>query len=169
MKGKNRQLIGIATVGLAMLLSGFLSGFFYGTGELPSWWQEPTSYLPPEHQSGIDLNTVSAAIAEDKTNEQAYRPGWNCLDYAWATMRALSWQGIPCYITALQYEDGTNHAVLAIPTNDEDLVWYDPQADIKIEPEVGTIYQGKRVVGLQIMTIEWLTLDEFTELMKEVD
>ena len=166
---KNKIFVGTIIVAVLMMGMGFLVGYYYATGDMPSIGYEPTSYLPPTVSSEVDMSTVATAVEEDPVDKQEYRVGYNCLDFAWDAMRNLSWQGIPSYVAAIQFEDGSNHAVIAIPTNDANLLWFDPQNDKQIEPGIGKVYMGKRITGFLIMQIEWLSLDEFADLMENMD
>lgn len=141
--------------------NGILAGWYLGTGTMPTFGTT-TSTLPPELTTAT-LENVSSAIQEDKTNEQAYGEGWNCVDYAWTVMRGLQWQGISSTIIALTYENGTRHAILAIPTVDKGWVCFDPQSDARVSPQVGGYYQSKKVIKIEALVMKWVDMEQFKD------
>lgn len=147
---------------LLLVGNGFLWGFWTATGDSPLvLLQQSESYAPPEMQS-VNLEGLTDILVEDNTSEQEYREGYNCIDYAWEVMRNLQWEGVDSGIVALTYTDGTGHAILIIPTEDEDWQFVDPQSDELVDPKIGSYYNGKKITQIEVMTIEWLDISEFT-------
>lgn len=142
-----------------MFSYGMVAGWYMGTGTMPTF-TTASSTLPPEITT-TTLDNVSSAIQEDRTDKLTYREGWNCIDYAWTVMRGLQWQGIPSSIIALTYENGTRHAILAMPTSDKGWVCFDPQSDARVNPQVGGHYQGKRIIKMEVLVMEWVDMEQF--------
>lgn len=155
------RLISMVIVIGLVFSNGILAGWYLGTGSLPQIGQS-VSTLPPDI-TNRSLTEVSDMLKEDKTNELPYGEGWNCVDYAWTVMRSLSWQGINSAIIGLHYEDGTRHALLAIPTTDSGWVAIDPQSDGKVNPTVGGYYNGKRVARIEVLIMQWVDIEEFKD------
>lgn len=154
-----RRLVATALM-VVFGLQGFILGFYTGTGEMPVLWREDASIMTPE-VADVDAIQAASAVERDEVNQQEYRQGYNCVDYAWDTMRNLAWEGIPAYMGILEYEGGEGHAIVAIPTKDRGLVWFDAQTDKEIEPRIGKVYHGQRIADIQIVWVETITLDEF--------
>lgn len=163
---KNRNIIQryMAMIVIMLLLvgNGFLWGFWTATGDSPLvMLQHGESYAPPDEQS-IELSELTDILIEDDTSEQEYREGYNCVDYAWEVMRNLQWQGVDSSIIALTYEDGSRHAILVVPTGDEGWQFIDPQSDEAVNPKIGSYYNGKKIIEIKVMTIDWIDILEFT-------
>lgn len=142
--------------------NGFLWGFWTATGDSPFViLQQGESYAPPDRQS-VELTELTDILIEDDISEQEYREGYNCIDYAWDVMRALQWEGVDCGIVALTYENGSRHALVTVPTADEGWQFIDPQSDEAVNPKIGSYYNGKRIVEIEVMVIEWVGMSEFT-------
>lgn len=165
---RNRKLLIkriIISVVMAVLLlgNGFSWGFWTATGESPmGMLRQAESYTPSDIQS-VDLVELTNILAEDDTSEEVYREGYNCIDYAWEVMRALSWERISSGIIKLTYKDGTSHAILIVPTEDKGWQFIDPQSDAIVNPQVDGYYNGKRIVTVEVMVINWVNIVEFTD------
>lgn len=159
-----KRLTSAIIVMLLLVGNGFLWGFWTATGDSPLvlLLQQGESYAPPDEQS-IELTELTDMLIEDDTSEQEYREGYNCIDYAWEVMRALQWQGVDSSIIALTYEDGSRHAILVVPTGDKGWQFIDPQSDEVVNPKIGSYYNGKKIVGIKVMTIDWIDILEFTD------
>lgn len=158
-----KRLVSVTIIMVLLVGNGFLWGFWTATGDSPLvLLQHSESYAPPDMQS-VDLGGLTDILTEDNTSEQEYREGYNCIDYAWEVMRNLQWEGIDSGIIALTYADGTGHAILIIPTEDEGWQFVDPQSDELVNPKIGSYYNGKRVVEIEVMVIEWVDIKKFTD------
>jgi len=154
--------IKVAITSGVLFCMGIISGWYLGTGTLPPIGQKTIVILPPEIASK-DLGEVTAAVEVDKTNEQVYREGFNCVDYAWNVMRALQWKGINTAIVGVTYEDGSRHALIAVPTSDKGWVCFEPETDARVKPVVGGYYHGKKVTKVEVLTMKWVNIKQFED------
>lgn len=154
-----RQTIAnLAMVGLCMFV-GFVSGFYAGTGMLPTFTQSKA--IVPEEMSVTTLEATQSAIKGITLKD--YEEGYNCVDFAWDAMRQLAWEGQPSAIVALDLEPDPNHSLLLVPTEDEGWVFIEPQAGVVVKPRVDGMYQGRKIVAIRVLKIVWIPIDEFIE------
>lgn len=163
-KSKGSKLRRYILAPLSILLiagSFFIFGIWFATGGSPfDTLQRSSSYLPPNEQT-VNLSQLKDVLADDNTDKQEYREGYNCVDYAWDIMRALQWKGINTGIIGIMYEDGSQHAVITVPTSDYGWIYIDPQTDKLISPYVGGYYDGKKIMEVNVMIIDWMDIAEF--------
>ena len=159
--GQGIKLIGIFLVATACsVLTGFAAGFTYGTGDSALTLLVPAkSIAPPQETVMTTLSDVTATLSTQP--KQAYREGYNCVDYAWDAMRALQWRGQPSAIVRLGFSDGTGHTVLIAPTSDKGYQFVEPQTDEIIRPQVGAMYAGKTVANMTVLEFQWRPFDVF--------
>lgn len=138
---------------------GFVAGYYEGTGIWPSFQQgEPA--LPPIDVPAMTSTEIAGAVAEIPMPE--YGEGYNCVDFAWAAMRHLQWQGQIAGIVRLDLDPDPDHAVLLVATDDDGWVFMEPQTGQQIKPHVGGKWaSGQTITGIYVMAIDWVPLDEY--------
>lgn len=151
----------VCVVGITFWV-GFMAGFFEATGRIPFYTGNDVA-LPPS-----DIAKVTAAEAEATLaplRDRDYGPGFNCLDYAWAGMRMLHWQGQMATIVRLDLEPNPDHAVLLVPTEDAGWVFLEPQTGAQIYPRVKGTYQNLAdiIIGIDVMDITWIPINEYVD------
>lgn len=149
-------------IGLIGTMS-YLGGYYAAAGELPIFKPIPVAHVPP-NATTVSFGNASAAIQQAQIYERVNREGYNCLDFAWDTMRALQWKGINSYISSIKFEGGGEHAMVVIPTMDRDLVWIEPQTGKEVDMHVGMTYNGQKVVSVQVLAIAWITPEQFKDI-----
>ena len=86
---------------------------------------------------------VIAFLKDDKTDENAFIEGtygfYVCSHFARDVNNNAQEQGIRCALIELRYPD-SGHSIIAFDTIDEGLVYFDPQSDERVRPEVGKNY-----------------------------
>lgn len=158
-------IISLAVVIAACGALGFIAGYYQGTGVIPTF-KGSESIAPP-----ADLSTVTIAEAEQTLSVlqgKEYGDGYNCVDYAWDSMRLLRWQGQSSVIIGLDIDDDPDpdHAILLVPTEDKGWVFVEPQTGKQIKVVViGGRYAGQTINAIEVMTIGWIPLDNYMEAM----
>ena len=163
LKSACRLTLVVTFLGLVAAL-GFGAGFEFGTGL-------PVTTLFTSHNKdvavpeNIVVKTTEEAkqVVEEAVKGLTYDVGYNCLDYAWDSMRALSWDGQPAAIAAIIYEDGNGHALVLTATNDKNWMFLDPQTGSEVRPTPGSYWAGKKIVSVKIMVIHWVEFSDFVE------
>lgn len=140
--------------------STFLAGYHYGTGEYMPWFQSSGYELPPDTTTQT-FEQVAAFIEEDDTSEQPYNESFNCVDFSLAVAYRAQWSGLKAQIVKLTYPDPPDHMLLAFPTSDRGLVFYETQTDEEVVPSTGKIYNGRRISGIYILVMDWLPLPDY--------
>jgi len=165
MKRFGKRTLALASVLIIFIIGiifGFSMGFEYGTG-LPFI---PTLMTPTQESVGtpdIALKTTEEAkqVVEEAVKDDNYDIGYNCLDYAWDSMRALNWDGQPAAIAGIIFEDGKGHTLVLTATTDDNWLFLDPQSGAKVTPIPGSYFAGEKIVALKIMVIHWVDYDDF--------
>lgn len=164
---KRKRVLILTTMLIAFVTGatlGFGIGFEFGTG-LPMttlFMSHDNDIALPE---SITVKTTEEAkqIVEEAVKSMNYDIGYNCLDYAWDSMRALNWDGQPAVVTAIIYESGNGHALVLTATEDKNWMFLDPQTGIEVYPVPGGYWAGKRIASVQVMVIHWVGLKDFME------
>ncbi len=152
------------SVGVALLvimgasgLGGAIGGIYYATGSLPYYSADsPGTILPEDIEATTTLIDVGHFLEVDKTEEIVYREGFNSVEFALLTARNAHWEGLPAEIVALVYEDeATGHMLLAFPTTEDGWVFVEPQSDRVVNPRPGALYNGKRILRIDILRLTW--------------
>jgi hypothetical protein len=150
---------------LAILLlasaSSYVFGYWQGTGALPGSLFPRASVVPIKITTGQTFSQVSSFVAGDKTNEQIYTEGMNCVDYALLLARNAEWEGLDAVIVRLDFDEGLSHALLMFPTSDRGYVFIEPQTDKEFHPAVGKPFDGRAVTAMWVLTFDWIPYDEF--------
>jgi hypothetical protein len=160
-KGKKRIFLGMSFTLVFAICLGIMIGFYIATGGsiIDKLSPGPSAYVP-------NATLQSLSTTEDILNTQpiqSYGSGYNCVDFAWAAMRALQWQGQPSAIVRLGFTDGTGHALLIVPTSDNGWRFIEPQANIVVYPSIGNIYDGKVIANITILTATWAPFKAFEQ------
>lgn len=144
------------------LFTGYIGGFYKGTGTLPNFalFPEDATVATPK---GLTTTLTDIQVTLEEAPDEEYAFGYNCVDFAWDAMRQLAWKGHPSAMVMLMFEELPNHALLLVPTTDKDWLFIEPQAGIVVKPRVGGLYNGRTITEIKIMTIVWVSLDEFIE------
>lgn len=142
-------------------LTSYLYGFSDASGGSLPWFQASEYILPPEPVEQTSQE-VACFVEEDATDEQPYDEGFNCIDYALAVSRAASWKGIETEIVRVDYATPPSHAVIAFPTTDRGVVFYETQTDHEVQLSVGKVYNGRVVTSLSVMRIVWVPLEDWS-------
>jgi len=154
---------GIITV-LALLVSGgfagYLLGYHQGTGEYLPWFAD-TSYVMPGNTTEQTFEQVAEFVESDPTSEQPYDEGFNCVDFALALSYKARWAGLDARIAKLEYPEPPHHMLLAFPTSDRGLVFYETQTDEEVQPAPGKIYNGRRISAIYILAMDWIPIDTY--------
>lgn len=152
-----RQTLNALILMCLCIFMGFITGFYAGTGMLPTL-TENKSITPPNitKASIIDVQNTLTEI-----DFPEYAEGYNCVDFAWQATRALAWAGQPSAIVAVQFETGPNHALLLVATTDEGWVFIEPQAEIITRPTIGGLYDGRRIVTMKVLVMRWVDYQEW--------
>lgn len=138
-------------------------GYYYEqTGRYPlSFLNRPESILPPEmHSEEQAYEQVIDFIRSDDTDTIPYEFGFNCVDAAFRIWRNATWEGIIAYPIVIQYNDSSEHMVIAFPTNDRGDVFIEPQNDWQIKLRVGQNYNGRTVRGIYVLDYTPLPLGD---------
>ncbi len=158
-KLSRRQSISILVVMCAFTFLGFVSGFYFGTGMLPTF-TKTEGVLVPETTT-TTLTDVQTTLSEVDFPE--YEFGYNCVDFAWAAMRQLAWSGQPAAIVTIMYEEEPYHALVLTATEDEGWVFIDTQTGAVVKPYVGGHYSGRVIIAIKVLTLVWVPIDEFVQ------
>jgi hypothetical protein len=155
------RILGIFMIAsICSVLTGFAAGFSYGTGHSALTLIIPSeSIAPPSDVAATDLNDVTTVLSEQP--KASYQEGYNCVDFAWAAMRALQWKGQPSAIVRLGFADGMGHTVLIVPTADKGYQFIEPQNNSIVHPVVGGVYDGQYIVNMTILEFTWKPFDIF--------
>jgi len=162
---KKRRVVLLLMLAMALFMGGVMGfglGFEFGTGlpVISLFAQRGEDALLPDSMTIKTLDEAKQVVAE-AVAVATYDVGYNCLDYAWTSMRALNWDGQPAAIAAIMYEDTTGHALVLTATTDENWTFLDPQTGIKVSPVPGGYWAGKKIVAVKIMVIHWIDFEEF--------
>ena len=159
----------LATLGLVCIcmFAGFISGYFAGTGTLPSL-HESKAIAPPEISQ---TTAATSSTAVSKIDFPKYQEGWNCVDFAWQAARQLAWKGQPAAIVALEFEEGLGHTILLVPTIDAGWIYMEPQTGDIVKPRVSGLYGGRKIVQIRVLKLVWTPIDKFLEnpIFEEVE
>jgi hypothetical protein len=160
-KAKAAALGSIALLIAVSAFMGFVAGYYEGTGFLPSLQQQDDmSVLPPVDTPAMTTTEIAGSVAE--IPDRDYGEGYNCVDFAWATMRHLHWQGQMAGIVRLVLDPGPDHAVIMVATDDDGWIFLEPQNGQRINPRVGGKWaSGQTITGMHAMAIEWVPLDQY--------
>jgi len=147
---------------VSVLMSGFLGGLVgnsYATGgEMPF---QPTQVIAlPTQSENYTSEDVGVFMETDNTELNKYDTGFNCVEYALLLARSAHWQGLPAQVISLEYEEGVGHMILVFATEDEGWLFIEPQTGNRIYPEVGKIYNGRRVEDMMILQTRWIKFEE---------
>ncbi|KKN26129.1 hypothetical protein LCGC14_0877740, partial [marine sediment metagenome] len=135
-----RMTISTLMLLLVSMFTGFISGFYFGTGTLPTF-NTAESVLVPEATT-TTLPDVQTTLSEVDFSEYGF--GYNCVDFAWEAMRALAWQGQQAAIVVLLFSEPPYDALLLLPTEDKGWIFIEPQLGATVvKPRVGGLYNGK--------------------------
>ena len=84
-----------------------------------------------------------AFIRQDRTNDNEYIEGdygvYVCSHYSRDTGNNAEEAGFRCAFVEIRYLE-SGHAIIAFDTIDQGLVYFDPQSDERVEPEIGKRY-----------------------------
>jgi len=159
-----RLTITLSVLTLIMAV-GCSIGFEFGTGL-------SVVSLFRSHDVDITLPDITIKTAEEATQvvEEAvkgstYEVGYNCLDYAWDSVRALQWDGQPAAIAVIIYEDGTGHALVLTATADPTPRWLfiDAQSGIEVYPVPGSYWNGLKIACVKVMVMHLVDFRNFEE------
>jgi len=87
-------------------------------------------------------------IINDKTNENTYNDvSNNCDHFSRDVNNNAESKGIRCAFVLIKSESGLPHAIVAFNTTDEGVVYFEPQTDEIVIPEIGKDYWIECVIS----------------------
>lgn len=153
-----RTILFLITVIVSGLIGG-VGGYNFATGgELP--FIQTQSILPPGQVEDYTAEDVETFVKSDDTNLSKYDVGFNCIEYALLLARNAHWKGIPAEVISLRYGDNTGHIILAFATGDKGWVFIEPRTDEQVYPDVGKIYEGKRITEMLALRSIWIPFED---------
>ena len=158
---KGRIVLGLllATMLFVISYTSFLLGYHEASGSFPFVGQ--VAVMPPVAVAQT-FEDVSDFIVDDITSEYQYGEGMNCVDYALMMARNAQWRGLSAEVVKIDYEDGTAHAMIMFATEDQGIVFVEPQNDKVIDVLwPGQKYQGQTIVGVYVMGLKWVPLGQY--------
>lgn len=139
----------------------YVSGYYQGTGALPRFMAERETVFPPESTTEQTFENVSNFVAEDTTDQEVPDGDMNCVEYALLLARSAQWKGLDAAVVKLDFEDGTSHMMLMFPTVDRGWIYVEPQTDREFNLAVGKLYDSQIIMGIWVLGLEWIPIDEF--------
>ena len=82
---------------------------------------------------------VLTFLHQDTTNENEYIEDYVCSHFARDVCNNAEEQGFRCAFVELRYE-GEGHTIIAFNTIDNGMMYFEPQSDEQVEPEIGKRY-----------------------------
>lgn len=150
---------------------GFGLGFEFGTG-LPVTILFMPQGEPAALPENITVKTSEEAekVVKEAVKGKSYGIGYNCLDYAWSSMRALNWDGQPAAIAVITFDNDEGHALVLTAIKDVQTRWVflEPQTGLQVAPVPGGRWAGNRITAVRIMVIHWVDFADF-ELNPKVE
>lgn len=149
---------GKKTLALTSVLVIFIFGVVFGWGMCYEYVTglPAISLIAPKQESvgtpDMALKTTEEAkqVVEEAVKDEEYGVGYNCLDYAWDSMRALKWDGQPAWIAGVVFEDGTGHSLVLTATTDGGWKFLDPQSGLELTPVPGGYWGDNKIVAVQV-------------------
>lgn len=166
---RKKILRGISRLCLALFLMGccvafgFGAGFEFGTGLPAITLITATQSEPASIPETLVVKTTEEAkqVVEEAVTDKVYDIGYNCLDYAWDSMRALHWDGQPATMATIIYESGKGHAIVLAATTDGNWTFLDPKTGIELHPVPGGFWAGKKIVSVKVMVMHLVDFEDF--------
>lgn len=110
-----------------------------------------TASPPPRATEHNTLDDIKSFLQNDKTNEHAYTPGFQCLNFTDTLIRNATEKGFECGQVEVYYKgnDHTAHSVVAFYLQDE-TVFIEPQDDTVIGSikKIGSLNQEASIYSL---------------------
>lgn len=157
------RVLNLCIAMVMIFLVGVVAGFYSGTGTFPNLLLSAhEDVITPELAVETSAEDLTEALVEDKVDNEVYREGFNCVDFAWNAMRSLQWSGIQSTIVRLSFTDGTQHAILLVATSDRGWLYVDPQTDSSIiRPVVGGYFFDRKIESIDVLVMGWFDIQEF--------
>jgi len=156
--------IGLLLFSLAIAVIGYMQGYYNAIGVYP-FTPQKTIVTEQPVPAGQTFENVSSFIADDITDKDSYEEGMNCVDYALVVARNAQWHGLDPMVIRVDYKnDPISHTMLMFNTNDQGYIFVEPQTDKVFDVfRIGGTYAGKEIVGLYVLELGWMPLEEYFE------
>ena len=139
---------GILTLSLAILIvfiASALIGFYVGSGKdyrvdyvfFKEYLQDKQPSVMVGDVNPVPHDEAYNFVLTDKTNENEYKEGYNCVDFALELWRNAAWAGIECKLIGLDLDHGRYHMIVGFPNEDGLLLLVDPKTDAIMKPVMG--------------------------------
>jgi len=173
---ERKRLSRMIAVCLIFLLCGSAIGYVLCyhefTGEYFPWLKPEALPMPPElTPSNQTSEQVIRFIKNESTDKLAFQEGFNCVDYALMVCRNAHWGNITAYAVILRYEEPPHHMLVVMPTIDKGSLFFEPQSDRQVDPRVGKLYAGRKVIGIYVMVPEatFIPVDDSPEWKQDAE
>lgn len=141
---------------IVCIVSGFLIGYRFGYGIYHSdSYKDDKAYMISNNYSA---ECILDFVKDNKDDPRKYSEGYNCVEYAMNLERKAMWAGLDCKIVALYLDDGSSHLINMFKSSD-DIIFIDAIYSEQIFPEVSGDYHGRIITGIDVMQINWVSLD----------
>ena len=94
-------------------------------------------------------------IANETSDEEIYKQGFNCVEFGLLMARNAAWHNIEAEVFRTVHESGLQHMVLGFYSSEEGWVFVDPQTDKILDLGLGKIYLGSKVIAIDRLVCNW--------------